>query len=174
MIFLTGNPHSGKTGLILDLVRRVNAEGLMVAGIACPGLWQNEMRAGFELLELDTGRQSLLSRRVPGLKPIPYMFDAQSVEKGEQALSASRCQDADLVVVDEVGKLELLGWGWARSLLQLLRLEPLTHLWVVRTSLVNPVQAHFGVQALIINVQDTKCLDRLFEHITMQIRSAHV
>ncbi|MFP4048694.1 MAG: nucleoside-triphosphatase [Desulfovermiculus sp.] len=78
MIFLTGEKHAGKTGMLLELVREAQARGLHTAGIASPGLWDAQgRRAGFDLLELDTGHRYPLSRRIHGLWPIPYMFDVK-------------------------------------------------------------------------------------------------
>jgi nucleoside-triphosphatase THEP1 len=165
MILLTGDRHSGKTGFILELARQTRCRGRRVAGIACPGLWKNNMRNGFELLELDTGRRHLLSMRVPGLRPIPYMFDALSMEKGKNALSIRRCCGADLIIVDEVGPLELKGQGWASCLHSLLQLSAPVQVWVVRRPLAKQVQAHFCFRAEVADISQQNCISGLLEKI---------
>lgn len=154
MNFLTGPRQSGKTGLVLELAENAVKRGLRVAGFASPGLWEHGQRSGFDLLEFDTGEKYPLSRRVKGLRPIPYMFDAESLAKGSRALSIPRCRAADLVIVDEVGPIELRGGGWAHCLESLLALDGPVHLWVVRTSLFKPVQAHFGLRATVFTVAE--------------------
>jgi len=165
MILLTGDRHSGKTGFILKLAEQTRRHGRGVAGIACPGLWKNKMRNGFELLELDTGRRHLLSMRVPGLRPIPYMFDALSMEKGKRALSVRRCAAADLIIVDEVGPLELGGGGWAPCLQSLLQLTAPVQVWVVRWPLAQQVQIHFNIKAEFADISQENCMSGLLEKI---------
>jgi nucleoside-triphosphatase THEP1 len=168
MIFISGSPQSGKTGTVLDIVEQAAGKGLRVAGIAVPGLWESDLRAGFDLMELDTGNVYPLSRRVRGLRPMPFMFDAQGIQNGRRALSVSRCREADLVVVDEVGRLELGGDGWAPCLGPLLRLDGSVHLWVVRTSLVKAVQKHFRVRASVFSVEDNPgAFERIYQEINM-------
>jgi nucleoside-triphosphatase THEP1 len=159
VIFLTGEKHAGKTGMLLELVQEAQARGLHTAGIASPGLWDAQgHRAGFDLLELDTDHRYPLSRRIHGLWPIPYMFDAESVSRGRKALSVARCKDADLVIVDEVGPLELTGGGWAGSLPALLSLQGPVHVWVVRRSLLQAVQDRFQVRAEAVDIENPRCL----------------
>lgn len=154
MILLTGYKHSGKTGRVLEISRRARLQGLRTAGVACPGLWHGSIRAGFDLLELDTGMLHVLSRSLRGLKPVPFMFDAFGLERGKQALSAERCGSADLVVVDEVGPLELEGGGWARCLDNLCRLTGPAQIWVVRKSLVRKVSRHFGISPDVADISE--------------------
>ncbi len=165
MIFVTGEKHAGKTGLVLELVHQARTKGLHVAGIVCPGLWSEGRRAGFDLLEVDTGRSYVLSRRIQGLRPVPYMFDAEGVRKGKEALSVDRCRNADLVIVDEVGPLELKGGGWAQVLPGLLSLSRPVHIWVVRRSLIQAVQDTFQVRAQVFELESAHSLDQVLEKI---------
>ena len=166
MILLSADQHQGKTSLILDVVSLVQARGLCCAGIACPGLWADQRRCGFDLLELDTGRRSVLSRRIPGLRPIPYMFDAAGLKQGLAAMAPKRCEFAHLVVVDEVGPLELAGGGWARCLPPLLSLTGPVQVWVVRRSLVQAVQEHFQLQAEVLDLDRDACLPSLLRSVS--------
>jgi nucleoside-triphosphatase THEP1 len=165
MIFVTGEKHAGKTGLVLELVHQARAKGLYVAGIACPGLWAEGHRTGFDLLEVDTSRRYVLSRRIKGLRPVPYMFDAEGVRKGKEALSVDRCRNADLVIVDEVGPLELKGGGWAQVLPGLLSLSKPVHIWVVRRSLIQAVQDNFQIQAQVFELESAHSLDQVLERL---------
>ena len=162
MILLTGERHGGKTGLAMEIIAQARAKGLHVAGIASPGLWEGGQRSGFDILELDTGQRYPLSRRIQGLRPMPFMFDAQALSKGKAALSQSRCRDADLLVVDEVGPWELEGGGWADRLPGLLSLHPPVQIWVVRRSLAQAVQRHFGFQARIVDLESIRALEQIF------------
>jgi nucleoside-triphosphatase THEP1 len=161
VIFLTGKRHAGKTSRIMDLVRQARGKGLRVSGIASPGLWTNGQRAGFDLLELDTGDRYALSRRIDGMHSIPYMFDAESLGRGKAALAVSRCKDADLTIVDEVGPLELKGGGWNDCLPGLLSVSNSVQIWVVRQDLTHAVQDHYHITAQVIDFKDISGLDQV-------------
>jgi nucleoside-triphosphatase THEP1 len=165
LIFVTGKPQSGKTSMVLELVGKARNHGLSVSGIACPGLWQKNQRSGFELLELDTGTKMLLSRRISGLKPVPFMFDAQSLEAGHKALCFERCKAARVVVVDEVGRLELADSGWAKSLYPLFSFDIPALLWVVRSNLVEQIKNHFNLKPEVFSIdQGILKLERRLTH----------
>ncbi len=140
--------------MVLELAARLRKHGIAVAGIACPGLWEKGRRSGFELLELDTGNKMPLARRVDDLRPVPFLFDTLGLEKGDLALSEKRCKNAGVVVIDEIGKLELAGGGWAGALEHLLALDGPVHLWVVRTGLVDRVKANFRVEPQVFTVHE--------------------
>lgn len=173
MIILTGERQSGKTSLILKLMQHLTRQGCSLSGIVCPGLWQGDQRSGFELLELDTGRKSFLAQRVPGLQPVPFMFDAHSLERGKKALDVSRCQHAEVIIVDELGRLELVGAGWAPCLQSLLDLSRPMQVWVVRKNLLEQIEKHFQLQAAIMDVQDHNCLQTLLTLINQGFRDRH-
>lgn len=101
-ILITGLPGSGKT----TLVRRVAEllSDLRIAGFYTQEIREGGSRIGFELVGLD-GRKSLLahvtinsSHRVG-----KYGVDIWALEK---FLAAMQDQDPDLVVIDEIGKME--------------------------------------------------------------------
>jgi len=163
MIFVTGDKQAGKTGAVLQLIDQARSRGLHPAGIVCPGLWAGGTRAGFDLVQVDTGRRYVLSRRIEGLRPVPYMFDAESLGRGKEALSPGRCRNADLVIVDEIGPLELKGQGWAGALPALVSLPRPVHIWVVRRSLVQAVQDRFQVRAEVVECASRYDLNQVVE-----------
>jgi nucleoside-triphosphatase THEP1 len=141
-IIITGAPGSGKSTLADALSRTLAGKGMRLAGILARGLWKNGLREGFDLVDLSTGIAVPLARRAtagPTETGTPYDFYPPGFEHGRKALSVETCTDADLVLVDEVGPLELRGLGWAPCLPPLLDLENPLHLWVVRERLLDQV-----------------------------------
>lgn len=174
IIFLTGDIQSGKTSMVLKLADRLRNHGIAVAGIACPGMWEKGRRSGFELLELDTGNKMPLARRVEGLRPVPFLFDTLGLEKGHLALSEKRCKNVGVVVIDEVGKIELAAGGWASALERLLALDGPVLLWVVRTRLLDRVKSRFGVQPEVFTIHEkiSKIEQRIVQ-LAADVRDTH-
>lgn len=122
VFFLTGAVNSGKTRFAAAVVERLRAGGVSVAGILSPGHVENGAKVGFEIVDAATGDSHLLSRRGgpeqwPGYGP--FRFDPDGLAFGEQACSPAALALADVVVLDEVGRWELEGGGWADILARL-------------------------------------------------------
>lgn len=158
VIILTGTCRSGKSTLLFALLRSLRRELLKVAGIIADGLWENGMRSGFNLLDLKSGVFTPLCRRSADGESrgsTPFVFFQEGMAAGEKALSIMNCSSADVVIVDEVGPLEIRGEGWAPYLPPLLALEGPAHLWVVRHTCLEKVQRKWGLEdAEIVDVKE--------------------
>ena len=62
-IILTGAVQSGKSTLAALLVKQLKGKSIPMAGILAKGLWENDQRAGFDLIDLKTGLSTPLARR---------------------------------------------------------------------------------------------------------------
>lgn len=139
MIIITGDPQSGKSTLLEKLVPVLKRQHIRPAGILAKGLWENAIRSGFDLIDLKSNESVPLARRLKECEAssVPFEFFPSGIQAGCRALSKASCAGADVVIVDEVGHLEMAGKGWAPFLTPLLRLETIVHIWVIRTTLVD-------------------------------------
>lgn len=104
-LLLEGRPGSGKTTVAARLVELVRADGMSVSGFLTRELREAGKRVGFALETLD-GRRGLLAHVGirGGARVGRYGIVLDDLESlAIPALSA----DADLVVADELGKMEL-------------------------------------------------------------------
>lgn len=141
IILVTGNTQSGKSSLIEGLIPDLKQRNLKLAGILAKGLWENNIRSGFILIDLKRNKSVPLAQRVRNhdRNTVPFEFFPSGIKAGRRALSVESCAGADIVVVDEVGRLETAGMGWAPFLTPLLDLNGAVHLWVIRAGLVDDV-----------------------------------
>lgn len=114
MILWTGPTHSGKTTAARGLIEHLRMEGFTVAGLLAPAVYEGGILAGFDALDISTGRRcALLRRRQGGAGEAgPFAFNNDGLPAGRAALTCEAAKRADLVVVDEFGPLELGGGGW--------------------------------------------------------------
>ncbi|MDD3080690.1 MAG: nucleoside-triphosphatase [Desulfobacterales bacterium] len=168
IILVKGNTQSGKSSLIEGLIPVLKQRELKLAGILAKGLWESNTRSGFILIDLKYGKSVPLARRVKnsGRNTVPFEFFSSGIKTGRRALSVESCAGADIIVVDEVGRLEIAGMGWAPFLTPLLSLNDAVHIWVVRTGLVDDVCRIWNLgQPPQVRADEPNASDRLWNLI---------
>jgi len=118
---LIGDRHSGKTSTCRRLVASARARGLTVGGILAPAVYEGGRCIGYEVVDLLTGRSTRLATTAgSGVEQTGrFHFLAEGLTLGRAALERTIEPAPQLVIVDEVGQLELEGGGWSRQVDQL-------------------------------------------------------
>jgi nucleoside-triphosphatase THEP1 len=110
ILVLTGLRGSGKTMACLELIERARRSGLDCAGLVSPATLSGGVRTGADVVDVRTGERHAFT-----VEGEVRMFD-----HGVLAWAANRLDGAcpcDLLVVDEIGPLELIqGRGWRNAL----------------------------------------------------------
>ena len=130
IILWVGPKHSGKTTAAEKLVEKARAEGFNVAGILAPSIYHNGKIAGFEIIDLQNQKRMLLTRRKKDNEP--FSFTTEGLKFGRAALGKNKTKQADLIIVDEFGPLELTGKGWRKCVDSLIKSVNALILLVVR------------------------------------------
>jgi nucleoside-triphosphatase THEP1 len=148
LIILTGETGSGKTTWAGEIVRALRNRGVKVGGVLATGLLTGARRSGFDITDLSTGRTVPLCREGDAgigaeQRWSRFTFAREGLELGREALMV-RGPSADVIVVDEVGPLELTGGGWAESLDALAGHFRGQILVVARFAVVEAVRARWG------------------------------
>ena len=164
-VIITGWVQTGKSTLASALVDFLQSEKFPMAGFLATGLWKNGRRHGFDLTDLATGDTTPLARRVDRVDATsitPFEFFERGLAAGKKALDKKRVANAAMVMVDEVGKLELLGQGWAPFMSSVVLNLGAVHVWVVRENLVQNVCLRWNLDEVeIVHVDDGDALERL-------------
>jgi len=107
--FLTGPPGVGKSTIVNRIVEEAERLGCRPGGIKAPEVREGGRRVGFLIVDVATGRQGWLARRgAPGPRVGSYGVIVEDVLKvGVPALEWA-VEHADLVVIDEIGPMELV------------------------------------------------------------------
>jgi nucleoside-triphosphatase len=117
-LILIGQPRSGKTTIVKRLVSSLSSKKL--SGFYTEEILRNGERIGFELVNIRTGRRDILA--IKGLKS-PYSVVSYGVqlENLENFMRTILIDDAEIIFVDEVGKMECLSSSfrsWVTSLIE--------------------------------------------------------
>lgn len=107
-VLVTGRPGSGKTTLVVEVVRRLGADGFKAAGFVTEEIREGSERKGFKVRDLG-GEEAILAHVDHKGKPRvgKYGVDVGAFEGiALRALEIGK-KEADLLVVDEIGRMEL-------------------------------------------------------------------
>jgi nucleoside-triphosphatase len=117
-LFLTGNPGVGKTTLIRAIAQRL--EGITCAGFYTEDTRERGQRTGFRIVTLDgqKGILATLGQKKPTVGK--YSIHVEEFEKLVLVQLDPITTRADLYVIDEIGKMELLSRQFRSRIVELL------------------------------------------------------
>ena len=106
-IILTGAPSVGKTTVVMDVAQKLKARGVRVGGVVSREVRTNNVRIGFEFIDLATNdRDVLASVTGNGPRVGKYFVNLTGCR-----FAADRVKNAlinsDVIICDEVGPMEL-------------------------------------------------------------------
>jgi nucleoside-triphosphatase len=117
-LFLTGSPGAGKTTLIRAVMERL--EGITCAGFYTEEIRERGQRVGFRIVTLNgqEGKLASLGRKGPIVGR--YSIHVEEFEKIVLPNLDPTTNPADLYVIDEIGKMELLSSKFRSRVIDLL------------------------------------------------------
>ncbi len=118
VLLLTGPRGSGKTTACRALVSDTVSRAGVVAGIVCPARFRDGVKVGIDAVDVASGARRRLATRLDGADAYhaaaggdlilgSWSFDREALAWADDVLAASS-PACDLLVIDELGPLELL------------------------------------------------------------------
>ncbi|ADC65462.1 protein of unknown function DUF265 [Ferroglobus placidus DSM 10642] len=116
-IALTGRPGIGKTTACLKIFEKLKDE-MKISGFVTKEVREKGRRIGFKLVNLESGEESWLAKVGEGkVKVGKYAVFVENLEKFLDEISL----DSDLIIIDEVGPMELKSEKFVKFVENLLR-----------------------------------------------------
>ncbi|MGI0043394.1 MAG: NTPase [Nitrososphaeraceae archaeon] len=107
IIVLTGSPGIGKTTVVLRVAGELKERGVNVGGVISRELRTNNVRTGFEFIDLATNDRDVLAS-VTGYGPRvgKYFVNLSGCRFAAERLSDALI-DSEVIICDEIGPMEL-------------------------------------------------------------------
>ncbi len=108
-IGITGLPSAGKTNTLIQVIKMLEEEGFKVGGMITEPILNDKKRSGLYVIDWMTKEKGVLAATDIQSKFMvgKYGIDLEVLQKiGVQAL-VNACESADIIVIDEVGKIEV-------------------------------------------------------------------
>jgi nucleoside-triphosphatase THEP1 len=140
VIVITGEIGVGKTTCIQNLVQKLKAENISVGGIFSERIMKEGKTTGYKVVNVSSEEEYpflSVENNSSQNKIGKYSIDREGLALATEALK--NVDSSCVTVVDEIGKLEMAGGGWANELHHLFNKSTTTIVLSVRKELVNDV-----------------------------------
>ncbi|MEN8224648.1 MAG: nucleoside-triphosphatase [Bacteroidota bacterium] len=158
VVILTGEVQEGKTGFLLQLISLLKAKNLSMSGLIAKGVHDDTGRTGYDLTDLNSGDtiQYIRNKKLPdSYRYGKYYFSAEGQRFGEKVLNNIDAANTQLIVIDEIGPVELKGKGWAQEIERLVNNFGVPHLWVVRKQILKKAIRQWNVgEVMLIDIRN--------------------
>ena len=173
MIFvLTGPVHSGKTTFLNKLIHRLERINIRIEGLLSFAIWENQKTIGYDLFDLKEKKSSPFIRRKGSAfwqKVGSYYFIPDGLAKAKELIVNGR--EAKLLVVDEIGPLELERRGLWPALESVLLSPPDNLILVIRENrLKDFLDLITGREVEIFDIQEKNAFSRMQEAVISHIK----
>jgi nucleoside-triphosphatase THEP1 len=175
VVIITGDIQQGKTSFVQTIVQKLKDRGYQISGFLALAIMEGQQRSGFQLFNIQTSETIGLCSLKPvqgWMKQGSFYFNPLGLLKGNEILSGIPSENAQLIVVDEIGPLELSNQGWAKAIGSLCQTSQIPQLWVVRKSLVEKVARNWNVGDVFIFDIKTDSREAVITRLEDLFRSA--
>ncbi|MCF7809303.1 MAG: hypothetical protein K9N38_12360 [Candidatus Marinimicrobia bacterium] len=171
VILVVGTQGSGKTSRLQTILGSDKLNEFTFQGILTEGVWKAGERDHYHVRDIQTKQSELLCERggpESSINAGPFNFRRSGLDFGCQALMEIEDVPGSIVIIDEIGHLELRDEGWA-GCMETLLLRGRAMIWSVRPALVEAVKSKWAL-AFETHVVEEENLDDLLEKIRVHLR----
>ena len=122
VFIITGTIGEGKTTQVEKIVKELQSRGIPLSGIYSPRIMEFGQTTGYDLVDIETGGREPFLRlaKTDNYERIgKYSILPKGYNFGRAALKKSKLNNSQLVIIDEVGRLDLDNHGWAENITEL-------------------------------------------------------
>jgi nucleoside-triphosphatase THEP1 len=153
IFIVTGSVGEGKTTFVKKLVEVFKQDGIKVGGILSERVMADSGTIGYDVSDIETEERKVFLRdnRESGKDTIGrFAISPEGLSFGKSILASLVSPGNRIVVIDEIGLLELNGRGWSGSLDDLLEKQQNLILITVRDSFIGKVKEKWNLQKVTV------------------------
>ena len=146
---VTGDREEGKTAFVNKMIGEMKQEGRKITGFLAIGIHDAKgIRRGFTIRNIETGEESefCVTDGPAGWEKVgKFKINPAGLAKGYEWMSSEKIRESDVLVIDELGPLEMAGRGWSDLISRILLEDPKPMIWTVRRSLAAKIAVKWNV-----------------------------
>lgn len=121
---ITGKQNSGKTVMMMDILKLLQKKGISICGLISPGVYEKNERTAIRVLNIESEESAILADLKPEWDPVninkKWKIREETIEWGSEQLQRMDTK-GKIFFLDEIGIFELLdkkGWQIGLKILQ--------------------------------------------------------
>jgi nucleoside-triphosphatase len=140
LLFVTGRPGIGKTTVLLKVAEGLKSKGYRVGGMISKEVRHEGRRVGFEIVDFETGVKGWLAHveQHAGPQVGKYKVNLNDLDSIGANAALEALKNADVVVIDEIGPMELFSQVFRKAVGEALNSSKLV-LAVIHHSAQDPI-----------------------------------
>jgi len=145
---VSGSVQGGKTTYLSLLSDLLKEKKLKISGFLCPGSFEAGERTGFTLKNIENGKQVAMATALETPEWARYKrfwFNPEAFTLGSKWIDDCLAQLPDVVIIDEVGPMELEDLGWSEVLKTIENSSVPVQIWNVRENLISEVIKRWSI-----------------------------
>jgi nucleoside-triphosphatase THEP1 len=153
IFIVTGSKNEGKTTFTRKITEELKKNNLPVGGILANKIIADSQIMGYDLIDIETNSTYIFLRRDEntGIEKIgKFRMNQRGLETGTAILSPEKQHGKKLVVIDEIGALELDNKGWSGCFQKLIISSENNILITVRDTYIEDVIKKWGLTDPVI------------------------
>ncbi len=159
VFIITGAIGEGKTTYLKKLIGFFRKNNIAMGGILSERLMNDAQTTGYDLVNIETGEKEAFLRQneESGSEKIGrFTICSKGITMGNTVLKSLISHGDKIVIIDEIGLLELQNKGWAAGINSLLTESKSHILFTVRDIYVNDIKAKWNLcEPTIFYIRDT-------------------
>ncbi|MFQ5999506.1 MAG: NTPase [Candidatus Bathyarchaeia archaeon] len=166
LVFVTGRPGIGKTSVLLRAVEGLKNRGYRIGGMISREVREGGVRVGFEIIDFSTGQRGWLAHvnQPAGPQVGKYRVNLTDLNAVGASSIISAVTNADIVIVDEIGPMELFSQAFREAVVQAMEgSKPMlgTIHFRVKDPLINTIKAREDAEILTVTFRNRESLHNL-------------
>jgi len=173
LLFVTGPPGIGKTSVLLRAVNALKKRGYRVGGMISREVREEGVRVGFEIVDFYSDQRGWLAHvnQPVGPRVSKYRVNLSDLNTIGVNSIVSAAANADIVVVDEIGPMELFSLAFKEAVSQAMRgnkpmLGTIHHR--ARDPLITSIKAREDAEILVVTHENRGSLHNLIINEVVQ------
>lgn len=155
VFIVTGTVGQGKTTCIEKIARAMREKDISCSGIYTPRVMDDETIISYDIVDITSNTRECFLRqtgKVNQAKIGRYYISEQGLQHGINSLKTSLKSNSSLIIIDEVGKLELDGGGWSDCISDILNVGNSYLLLAVRDKFVESIVQKWNLNYLTFDL----------------------
>lgn len=147
VIVISGPRETGKTSHLLELFRELNIASAKFGGFVSKRILNDKETSGYNLFSTEEDNLGILMQDnldYGNGRIGRFFINDKAFEKGNTLIEKLIYDSTDVIILDEIGKLEATGKGWAASLRKTLNSNAVVVILSVNPEHLDKVTSTFG------------------------------